>query len=511
VEFGGDKQKKRTEYIEDRSVRMNKLFNYYKVLLVAVMAVTMVAVFSDSDSRATASSHGNIVSNGSFESPVISGGFITQSGSALTGWSITGTVDLIHDFWQHSDLDQSIDLNGNGTGAISQNLTTDSGQTYVVTFDLAGNSHVDNVGCPAGAKTLTATAGDGGGAFSFDASSTSTTSMGWTQENFAFTATSGTTLLSFTSTFPGACGPALDNVSVSESQEHSVDLDARLHGRGYSLVPATHILTSDALIDGVDYRMVIDGNFSHWPQSWFGGTCGFSDPIENLSPSVSGGTLAGADAAYRYWSGNCNTVAQSAVDLSVDAGSSFTTPVTADAYNADHRYEYFITGAGQQAAFRIAGTRGDDHGVLKITLTPDSDGDGVFDDEDEFPSDSGEWTDSDGDGIGDNGDAYPNDFDNDGHDDGDDNCPAVANGDQADLDGDGIGDVCDSDVDGDGVDNDDDECPLVAGAASNGCLSKGEILIASGVDTKGTQNAPGLKEGFNPKGKGEERAGKKSK
>jgi hypothetical protein len=34
----------------------------------------------------------------------------------------------------------------------------------------------------------------------------------------------------------------------------------------------------------------------------------------------------------------------------------------------------------------------------------------------------------------------------------------VANGDQADLDGDMIGDACDPDIDGDGVDNDADSC-----------------------------------------------------
>ena len=41
--------------------------------------------------------------------------------------------------------------------------------------------------------------------------------------------------------------------------------------------------------------------------------------------------------------------------------------------------------------------------------SPDSDGDGVNDDEDAFPNDSNETTDSDGDGVGDNADAFPND------------------------------------------------------------------------------------------------------
>jgi len=45
------------------------------------------------------------------------------------------------------------------------------------------------------------------------------------------------------------------------------------------------------------------------------------------------------------------------------------------------------------------------------------------------------------------------DSDNDGVENSIDNCPAIANSNQADLDGDGLGDVCDSDIDGDGLSN----------------------------------------------------------
>ncbi len=43
-----------------------------------------------------------------------------------------------------------------------------------------------------------------------------------------------------------------------------------------------------------------------------------------------------------------------------------------------------------------------------------------------------------------------------------DNCPAVANTNQSDIDGNGDGDACDADIDGDGLDNEVDKCPMIA-------------------------------------------------
>jgi hypothetical protein len=76
---------------------------------------------------------------------------------------------------------------------------------------------------------------------------------------------------------------------------------------------------------------------------------------------------------------------------------------------------------------------------------PDTDGDGILDDQDAFVNDPAEWADSDGDGVGDNGDAFPDDstewIDSDGDGIGDNNDAFPNEPDQgAETNGDGTGD-----------------------------------------------------------------------
>jgi hypothetical protein len=73
----------------------------------------------------------------------------------------------------------------------------------------------------------------------------------------------------------------------------------------------------------------------------------------------------------------------------------------------------------------------------------------------------------------------PPDGDGDTITDGSDNCPAVANSDQVDSDGNGIGDACDApppappDSDGDTITDGSDNCPLVANADQSDSDSNG--------------------------------------
>ncbi len=97
----------------------------------------------------------------------------------------------------------------------------------------------------------------------------------------------------------------------------------------------------------------------------------------------------------------------------------------------------------------------------------DPDGDGVDDPPDNCPLVANpDQADNDGDGIGNACDPTPDgpDTDGDGVPDVTDNCDTVVNPGQADTDSDGAGDACDADDDNDGILDGPDNCDLNANA-----------------------------------------------
>jgi choice-of-anchor C domain-containing protein len=162
------------------------------------------------------------ITNGSFELGTYSTPAPWNTFSAgstnVTDWTIdSGTIDAtFSSYWPASDGDVSIDLNGNGPGAISQAIATAVGREYDIMFDLSGNP-----ACGPATKTLTIIATGGASepmTFDIAAAGSSLSDMKWSAREYAFVATSSTTTVTFTSTTQGtSCGPALDNVRISES------------------------------------------------------------------------------------------------------------------------------------------------------------------------------------------------------------------------------------------------------------------------------------------------------
>jgi choice-of-anchor C domain-containing protein len=190
---------------------MMLFFSTGKIAIRSAFAAGFFAIVSVAPANAAS------IINGSFEQGVAPGSFTNLNAGSpnITGWSIdAGSVDYIGSYWQAADGSRSIDLNGLTAGTISQTITgLTIGQAYNVSFELAGNPD----GNPT-VKTLDAiVASVGNFSFSFDASGSTHSNMGWAIYSFIFTASATDLLLSFASTIPGAYGPALDNVSITET------------------------------------------------------------------------------------------------------------------------------------------------------------------------------------------------------------------------------------------------------------------------------------------------------
>ncbi|MCX5208636.1 choice-of-anchor C family protein [Kitasatospora sp. NBC_00240] len=154
--------------------------------------------------------------DGSFETPKAPANAFTglTAGQAIGPWQVTaGSVDLIGaGFWQAAEGDQSLDLNGSGSGTVAQSFTTVPGATYSVTYALAGNPE-GGVALRTGRALID---GQNFQDFTFDITGRTRTAMGYVGHQFSFVAQGASTTLSFTSTVAGAYGPVIDNVQVKE-------------------------------------------------------------------------------------------------------------------------------------------------------------------------------------------------------------------------------------------------------------------------------------------------------
>lgn len=174
----------------------------------------VLAVASSISLQATIVSDGSILSNGSFENPVIGptySAFLT--GENLGGWIVeSGSVEIVGPYWQSAHGQQSLDLSGlwDWAGTIYQDIATVPGTTYKIRFAFAGNPEDQAV---KDAKifwndTELAT-------LTVDTAGRSLTEMGWTYYTYEVTATGTTSRLKFQSLTLNFLGPVIDDVSVT--------------------------------------------------------------------------------------------------------------------------------------------------------------------------------------------------------------------------------------------------------------------------------------------------------
>jgi hypothetical protein len=83
----------------------------------------------------------NLIDNGDFEDSDAGAMYARHDKEEPPpGWTVKrGTVDVIGGWWQAAHGKQSLDLNGLEPGAISQEVATEPGKTYVLSFWMAGN------------------------------------------------------------------------------------------------------------------------------------------------------------------------------------------------------------------------------------------------------------------------------------------------------------------------------------------------------------------------------------
>ncbi|MBN1256983.1 MAG: choice-of-anchor C family protein [Planctomycetes bacterium] len=166
----------------------------------------------------------SLINNGSFESGLEEIGLWTNldpSSTSIDSWTvINSNIDYNGSYWEASDGERSLDLNGsNGPGGIEQSFTTVIGQEYLVSFDIAGNPSTNTSNNTAIKWLRVAAAGDSAD-FSFDIAGNTEADMGYETKDWTFIATATSTNLQFISLDSTMkYGPVLDNVIVTAIPE----------------------------------------------------------------------------------------------------------------------------------------------------------------------------------------------------------------------------------------------------------------------------------------------------
>jgi choice-of-anchor C domain-containing protein len=183
---------------------MDRLKRTWIALVATALALPAVALAAG----------GNLAKNGSFEKPVVPGGFQTfNAPSSIGPWKVVAdSVDVVHTSWVAAKNKQSLDLSGSAgaLGAIEQQLSTAPGAKYTLKFFLAGNTY-----CGPSVKQMRVRwDGTEVDTLEFDITGKTQTKMGWKAHSYSLVAADASTTLRFESLTNSGCGAALDAVSV---------------------------------------------------------------------------------------------------------------------------------------------------------------------------------------------------------------------------------------------------------------------------------------------------------
>jgi choice-of-anchor C domain-containing protein len=186
----------------------------YKTYLVAFSAALSF--------HAESSIGANLLVDASFESGPPGTPTLPAGSNLLPGWTIpSGAIDVVTGFQNHDGI-RCVDLDGFfQTGALSQTVNVQAGQSYLLSFWMAGNPQGTPVGAPVVKQMDVAWGNSSLGTFSFDVTGKTISNMGWNQYSLQVQATGSQMTLLFTSldAAGSAYGPCIDDVSLTAVPE----------------------------------------------------------------------------------------------------------------------------------------------------------------------------------------------------------------------------------------------------------------------------------------------------
>ncbi len=183
----------------------------------AILGVSVLGLSGADDKKADDKKVENLLVNGSFEDGPDAGAFVSldEKDTQIKGWTVVkGQVDYIGTYWQSAEGKRSLDLHGSpGLGGVKQEFETKKGTKYKVTLMVAINPDGEGK-----TKKVTVAAAGKSETFTAEPKDATKEDMKWEKKTWEFTAADAKTTLEISTgeTTDESCGPALDDVIVTE-------------------------------------------------------------------------------------------------------------------------------------------------------------------------------------------------------------------------------------------------------------------------------------------------------